>query len=1697
MPITYYPTFKNSSGNVGIGTISPGYRLDVKATTTNGSTAFVIRNANDSNNFVIYDNGTASAGSDFRAPIFYDTNNTAYYLDPTSTSNLNAITLNNSGSTSYLTLPGSVTVSNVSSSEIVLRNLTQLRFSTSTSWDWNSWAGLKYDNAATTIYLGGPAATNAFTANASPPTVTVSFVGTNNVTSDSNFKGPIFYDSADTGYYCDPASTSRLNTINVGASGVVINNASTAAERNLKIKATGSGNGTGVGIALYDSSDTFRCQIYGEASNYGFLDSVWGGWDIRKTIGGSLFLNNNTTYYLNPASTTNLNNLTVAGTMTFGTLAYVTESRRSKNSSNVDIETVTGLVSPSGPTFLEIRGFCPPTMYRTTGDRPAPYGIGFGNGSESGGIMPIGAGDNLQEIMLYGANSGPTTFTFKRQIWEAATYDPSYSNYYGSAVFSINTGTGAVTASTDIRSPIFYDSNDTNYYVDPASTTNLLTLSVNRINNLRPYVDTWHTSTDGTRRFYFANGGTTYYSTANNYVFRNASDVGVVTIDGSGNLRTSTSGDNYASYSLHVGGTGYATADFRSPIFYDSNNTAYYVDPASTSILNRLTIDGGNYANNYFQSLSDFTNGTLVTTDIPATAANGLSFVMNVVGKSYNTTTSPFNFSVQGYLYNSTIINYSGLSLDSTGLTTIKIFENGGFLCFWWARVSYWNAFEVSVRSYDTAKTNYNRVTNITDAVEPTGTKKVTVTMQTFLRADVSATNAVDLRSPIFYDSNNTAYYCDPTGTSNFTGLTVANTITGSISGNAGTATILQTARNINGTSFNGSAAITTATWGTARTITIGSTGKSVDGSAAVSWSLAEIGAAATNQTMFIGTTSVAINRASASQTLTGVSIDGNAATVTNGMYLSGDQFISGAKYFTSNKGSTSTVGANNTYSLEAYSSDLGAAGMSFHRGGAYAVNMGLDPDNVMRIGGWSASANRWELDMSGNNWVASSFRSPIYYDSNDTSYYIDAASTSRLSVLYVASSLADSSSVNGRIILSGNLHIDAFGSYDIYCNYYSGRRFRTYKGAGTGSETFRADTDGIVYAFQDFRTPILYDYDNTNYYVDPASTSILNATRHNAIVAGSTSAMTSNGQIAVYSSSSPYISFHDGGVGRTAYFQENGGRFYFGEVTYTESEGSFRAPLFYDTNNTAYYCDPASTSILNSLTVTDGNLELYKSQTVDMSNTTTYSTSNYYPVTISVPVDGCVIQIQNNLNSNVPSWATHAAGFTLNLTWRTNGSGWGTTGVRRIISQYYEGFANQVICGGITQMTNSSTEVVWLRGGGQYLFKFSRNISATAQSTTYTVNSQSVAPTSTAQNTIWNAYSGAWTLYNDATYSTSNMYTPVLYDYNNSAYYVDPASTSNLVGLTVANTITGTTSGNLTSSSTLTAGNLSGTIPSAVLGNSTHYIGTTAIALNRGSASQSLTGVSIDGSSGSCTGNAATATTTDNINGRAFYNRDSGNVLGQDSYTNNGVGYVNSVTLFGQTDGGIYTSAYSTSWVHQIFGDFRTGQIAVRGKNSGTWQSWRTILDSTNYTAYSSFQGTVYGTGFTSSTDSTYYLFPTNLSNLWTVRANNYYTNQVSVTSSASTTINTIYNVTQLTLSASVTTLTFSGIQSSTIAHMWTVVTLGQGTAYSITWPAAVKWPGGTAPTLTTTLNKRDIYQFITYDGGTTIFAIIVGQNL
>lgn len=66
------------------------------------------------------------------------------------------------------------------------------------------------------------------------------------------------------------------------------------------------------------------------------------------------------------------------------------------------------------------------------------------------------------------------------------------------------------------------------------------------------------------------------------------------------------------------------------------------------------------------------------------------------------------------------------------------------------------------------------------------------------------------------------SYNLDISSTSTFSGHATFNGgITGTLTGNASTATTLQTGRTINGTTFNGSANITTSYWGTTRTFYI------------------------------------------------------------------------------------------------------------------------------------------------------------------------------------------------------------------------------------------------------------------------------------------------------------------------------------------------------------------------------------------------------------------------------------------------------------------------------------------------------------------------------------------------------------------------------------------------------------------------------------------------------------------------------------------------------------------------------------------------------------------------------------------------------------------------------------------------------------------------------------------------------------
>ena len=86
------------------------------------------------------------------------------------------------------------------------------------------------------------------------------------------------------------------------------------------------------------------------------------------------------------------------------------------------------------------------------------------------------------------------------------------------------------------------------------------------------------------------------------------------------------------------------------------------------------------------------------------------------------------------------------------------------------------------------------------------------------------------------------------------------------------------------------------------------------------------------------------------------------------------------------------------------------------------------------------------------------------------------------------------------------------------------------------------------------------------------------------------------------------------------------------------------------------------------------------------------------------------------------------------------------------------------------------------------------------------------------------------------------------------------------------------------------------------------------------------------------------------------------------------------------------------------------------------------------------------------------------------------------------------IGNVCIVLLSEDITSIVFTNVPDDVYGITLTLV--ADGTARSVTWPASVKWPGGTAPTLTSTLNKEDTFVLITHDTGTTWAAAIAGQD-
>lgn len=470
---------------------------------------------------------------------------------------------------------------------------------------------------------------------------------------------------------------------------------------------------------------------------------------------------------------------------------------------------------------------------------------------------------------------------------------------------------------------------------------------------------------------------------------------------------------------------------------------------------------------------SDFVDGTLVTTNIPATAASGASFVLEATGKSYSSS-PPHDFKVQGYLYNSTIINTSGVS-NGAVQSYVKVMEYGGYLCFWWPRWGYWNSYQVHVR--DAGGSRENRVTSITNSALPAGNKIVQINLNQSALYGYSGGASGSLYAASYYDGNDTAYYVDPASTSRMN-IVHANTFLGEITD-----------------SGNG---------------------------------------------------------------------DANAPFRFESDYSGWVSLLA------------NTPGAGNGWGTFWAGND----------NPAYTYFGSTNPNEYVFVGAGAVKASI-DLD-NGQSYFGTSVRSPIFYDSDNTGYYVDPNSTSNLNTATIGTA---------RIT---TLYATDFGLEDsgLDCYIHIGDDNPTWNGTAYGGifqfYGDKAIASSLLYAGglsltshlqadSSVRSPIFYDQNDTGYYVDPNSTGTSYRGRGEIFLGPNTSSqylrLGGNGGATDH----PTVSTSNGNLHIDAKSDNN---LYL--AWYNSSDvmvgGGMQATIYYDRNNTGYYCDPASTSNFNQV---------------------------------------------------------------------------------------------------------------------------------------------------------------------------------------------------------------------------------------------------------------------------------------------------------------------------------------------------------------------------------------------------------------------------------------------------------------------------------------------------------------------------------
>lgn len=552
-----------------------------------------IRPVDDSNMNLDTPSGYTGSGTSLRAPIFYDIDNTGFYINPASSSNLNTVYANffcgNSGNAygqykgydnnnHFIAIRGVVGGTTSSPSITGGHNTTFVEYA-----EGNDSTGWFFKTAATGNYDIVSRITRSY-----------SYF-------ESSARSPIFYDSDNTGYYLDPTSTTSLRTVGDWRA----DSSTWTGEYSGKIQYHSSN-------WYFQAADQF---IWRNSSGTNVVYGDQGGnhWAVASSRSPVFYDSNDTGYYLDPNSTSNSALRMRGGALfgpnpTWGAYLYVGTDGRAGTSATVAVT--------SGNLHLDAQdGY---DIYLNHYNGRWFRAPGWYDNNDSAYYVDPNSTSRMYQINFNNLYYAPDT---SYGFIGTSIYVDTINSGYSSDPLEINyvRGSWAGISHDSLRAPIFYDYNDTGYYSDPNSSSRLYQTVTNlsylgadtnkgyaqgygtyssQLHKIARITFDWDSNYNAENHGIFStniNGSYSDSMSINSY-----NDINL-RIDSNDNDAASyvrfhmhTTGSNQFAYIGYDGGSylAYFAGSTRSPIFYDSDDTSYYGDFNSTSRLVSLIVGG-------------------------------------------------------------------------------------------------------------------------------------------------------------------------------------------------------------------------------------------------------------------------------------------------------------------------------------------------------------------------------------------------------------------------------------------------------------------------------------------------------------------------------------------------------------------------------------------------------------------------------------------------------------------------------------------------------------------------------------------------------------------------------------------------------------------------------------------------------------------------------------------------------------------------------------------------------------------------------------------------------------------------------------------------------------------------------------------------------------------------------------------------